>query len=91
MAGYQLLVYFLVILFTERKSFVVGEMKSLSSMEPRASKPRIVGGNFADRKRYPYYTFVRITYSYFGTLYAATCGGTLIARDVCPTREVISF
>ena len=54
-------------------------------MEPRASKPRIVGGNFADRKRYPYYTFVRTTYSYFGTLYAATCGGTLIARDVVLT------
>ena len=85
MAGYQLLAYFLVILFTERKSFVVGEMKSLTSTEPRALTPRIIGGNLADRKRYPYYTFIKTTYSYFGKSYSAFCGGTLIAKDVVLT------
>ena len=66
---------------------VCGELDFFPSREERSlnTDSRIVGGTFADRKRYPYYTYLEVTFGYWWYSYSSSCGGTMIARDVVLT------
>lgn len=76
----------LVLLFLGVRLALSNSSDDPSESQNRNLETRIVGGSFADRKRFPYFTLISMVkdgipnYSYYGY-----CGGTLVARDVVIT------
>jgi secreted trypsin-like serine protease len=63
--------------------YLLSNVLSTSSIIQRRNlSSRIIGGKIANRKRYPYYTYLDIEFQ--SGLYSS-CGGSLIARDMILT------
>ena len=80
--------FFLLGLFLLAAGNIVSAMdegESIASTSQRNLGSRIVGGTKAIPTRYPYFTYLNVTFDTLSTPYSTSCGGTLIANDVVLT------